>query len=63
MNLDGELAAKLWALGADQTGPVFRTRSGRRHADRNVRRVLDAACKRAGVVGTSFHTFTPTARC
>ncbi len=53
------LAQRLWtAQGA--SGPVFRTRDGNRLQDRNVRRVLDAAGKRAGLEWVHFHTFRHT---
>jgi integrase len=58
--LDAGLAARLWAAGADSTGPMFATRTGQRLNDRNLRRVLDSAAARAGVVGVSFHTFRHT---
>lgn len=60
IDLDAELAAKLWERGADDTGAMFPTRGGARLNDRNLRRVLDAAAKRVGVVGVSFHTFRHT---
>ncbi len=56
LTLDAGLASKLWAAGADETGPMFHTRTGRRLNDRNLRRVLDKACEDAGVAGVSFHT-------
>lgn len=60
IDLDAALAAKLWQRGADAAGPMFATRSGTRLNDRNLRRVLDAACQRAGVSGVGFHTFRHT---
>jgi integrase len=60
VELSPELATKLWARGADSIGPMFHTRTGKRLSDRNLRRVLDAAAKRAGVVGISHHTFRHT---
>jgi integrase len=60
IDLDAELAMKLWERGADATVPMFTTASGKRLSDRNLRRVLDAACERVGVLGVSFHTFRHT---
>jgi len=60
VDLSPDLAAKLWQLGADATGPMFTTRTGQRPSDRNLRRILDAAAKRAGVVGVTHHTFRHT---
>jgi integrase len=60
IDLDADLAAKLWAVGADATGPIFTTRTGERISDRNLRRVLDTACGRVGVYGVGFHTFRHT---
>jgi integrase len=39
---------------------MFQTSTGTRYADRNVRRVLDAAAERAGVEWVHFHTFRHT---
>jgi integrase len=60
VELSPELAAKLWARGADATGPMFHTRTDQRLNDRNLRRVLDAAAKQAGVPNVSHHTFRHT---
>lgn len=60
VELSPELARKLWERGADATGPMFHTRTGERLNDRNLRRVLDAATNKAGVVGVSHHTFRHT---
>jgi integrase len=57
IDLDPDLAAKLWAVGADSTGIMFTTRTGGRLSDRNLRRVLDDAAERAGVADVSFHDF------
>ena len=57
ITLNPVIAERLWDAGADGTGPIFHTRTGRRLNDRNLRRVLDAACERAAVDGVSFHTF------
>jgi integrase len=55
------MARKLWtARPPKASGPMFATRNGTRYADRNVRRVLDAAAKRAGVPWIGFHTFRHT---
>ncbi len=53
------LARRLWKAQS-ASGPVFATRDGKRLADRNVRRVLDAAGMRAGVEWVHFHTFRHT---
>jgi len=55
-----DLAGKLWERGADATGPMFTTSTGQRPSDRNLLRILDAAAKRAGVVGVTHHTFRHT---
>jgi len=60
VKLSPELAARLWERGADATGPMFHTRTGQRLNDRNLRRVLDAATIKTGVVGVSYHTFRHT---
>ena len=60
IDLDTGLATKLWARGADAAGLMFATRTGRRLSDRNLRRVLEAACKRVGLVGVGFHAFRHT---
>jgi integrase len=60
ITLDPVLAAKLWAAGADGVGPMFHSKTGERLSDRNLRRVLDKATERAGVVGVSFHKFRHT---
>ncbi|MGO9888314.1 MAG: tyrosine-type recombinase/integrase [Solirubrobacteraceae bacterium] len=39
---------------------MFTTRTGLRPSDRNLRRILDAAAKKAGVVGVSHHTLRHT---
>ena len=57
IDLDPELAGNLWAAGADATGAMFTTRTGERLNDRNLRRVLDKAAKRAGVADVGFHDF------
>ncbi|HLL86747.1 MAG TPA: site-specific integrase, partial [Thermoleophilaceae bacterium] len=59
--LSRDLSRKLWAARrAKGEGPMFSTRNGTRHADRNVRRVLDAAAERAGVSWVGFHSFRHT---
>ena len=60
VTLSPALARKLWDLGADATGPMFHTRTGTRLGDRNLRRVLDEAAGKAGVLGVSHHTFRHT---
>jgi integrase len=60
VDLSPELARKLWERGADATGPMFQTRTGQRPNDRNLRRILDTAAKKAGVFGISHHTFRHT---
>ncbi len=60
LTLSPELGRKLWDRCADATGPMFHTRTGARLSDRNLRRVLDAAAARVGVVGVSHHTFRHT---
>lgn len=60
VKLSPELAAKMWARGADATGPMFHTRNGQRLNDRNLLRVLEAAATKAGVAGVSHHTFRHT---
>lgn len=57
VRLSPDLAAKLWARGADATGPMFHTRTGKRLSDRNLRRVLDTATEKAGVSGIGHHVF------
>jgi len=59
IGLPAGLAEKLWRAGADQTGPMFHTRTGRRLSDRNMARVLDGAGERAGV-RVSHHCFRHT---
>ena len=39
---------------------MFHTQTGNRLGDRNLRRILDDAARRAGVVGVSHHTFRHT---
>lgn len=56
IELSPDLATKLWSRGADETGPMFHTRTGKHLSDRNLRRVLDAAAVRAGVIGVSHHS-------
>lgn len=54
VDLDVDLAAKLWTVGADATGPMFHTRTGRRLSDRNLRRVLARSrIRRNGATGPS----------
>lgn len=60
VDLSPDLRRKLWERGADASGPMFTSRTGERLNDRNLRRVLDAAAERAGVVGISHHTFRHT---
>ena len=60
VELSPDLADKLWERGADATGSMFTTRTGQRPSDRNLRRILHAAAKRAGVVGVTHHTFRHT---
>jgi integrase len=44
----------------DASGPVFRTATGTRYLDRNVRRILDPAAERAGGPWVHFHSFRHT---
>jgi integrase len=60
VRLSPELAIRLWEHGADSTGTMFHSRTGQRLNDRNLRRVLDRATSKAGLVGVSFHTFRHT---
>ncbi len=60
VELSPGLASRLWEAGADRTGPILHTRTGRRMSDRNLRRVLDSAAAAAGIVGVSHHTFRHT---
>ncbi len=60
VELPARLAAKLWELGADATGPILHTRSGRRLSDRNLSRILEVARASAGVPGISHHSFRHT---
>jgi integrase len=48
------------ALPDDPNAPLFTTSTGTRYYDRNVRKVLDAATKRAGIARFSFHNFRHT---
>lgn len=41
--LSPQMARKLWAAGADKSGPRFTTATGKRLADSNLRRGLDRA--------------------
>jgi integrase len=55
------MARKLRAAKpADPEQPLFATSFGTRYYDRNVRKVLDAAAKRADITGVSFHNFRHT---
>jgi integrase len=59
--LPADLAQQFWtAKGTRLAGPIFRTRDGKRLSDRNVRRVLDEATKKAGVEHVTFHAFRHT---
>jgi integrase len=60
LELPPELARRLWAHSGDRTGPILASRTGKRLSDRNLRRVLDAACERAAVADVSHHTFRHT---
>lgn len=60
VQIPASFAAKLWALGADATGPVLHTRTGQRISDRNLLRVLQEARDRAGVPGVTHHSFRHT---
>jgi integrase len=57
VRLPAGLAAKLWELGADTSGPILRTRTGHRLSDRDLAQVLAAARTTAGVPGITHHTF------
>jgi integrase len=59
--LPTDLARELWkAKGTAVSGPVFRTRDGRRLSDRNVRRVLRRASNSLGLAPVGFHAFRHT---
>jgi hypothetical protein len=60
--LSAHLARQLWtARPASGKGPVFRTRTGSRYLDGNIRRdVLDPAAAAAKLEGITFHTFRHT---
>jgi integrase len=60
VDLPAGLAAPLWESGADQTGPILHTRTGRRLSARNLSRTLEAAAARAAVPGVTPHTFRHT---
>jgi integrase len=60
ISLSPALAERLWRLGADATGPMFSTRTGKRLADRNIRRVIDQAAEAAGAPKISAHSFRHT---
>jgi integrase/recombinase XerD len=57
IKLPPELGRRLWAQGADRTGPVFTTRDGKRLSSRYVVRVLEQAAKRAMVGHVRVHDF------
>jgi integrase len=60
LELPASLAARLWTLGADATGPILHTRTGRRLSARNLARTLETARALAGVPGVTHHTFRHT---
>ncbi len=60
LELTPTLARRLWMLGADATGPILHTRTGRRLSARNLARTLDMAGAQAGVPGVTPHTFRHT---
>ena len=52
------MARKLWTARPPRaSGPMFSTATGGRLQDRNLRRVLDTATKKAGVPWVGFHAF------
>lgn len=57
ISLSPDLGRKLWERGADATGPMFATRTGKRLSARNMSRVLGAAAKAANVPHVSPHSF------
>jgi integrase len=59
ISLSPELGRKLWDRGADATGPMFATRSGKRLSARNQARVLERAAGKAGL-RISPHSFRHT---
>jgi len=59
ISLSPELGRRLWERGADATGPIFATKTGKRLSARNMARVLEAAAKAAGVPRVSPHSFKP----
>lgn len=60
VEIPAALAAKLWNLGADATGAILTTRTGRRLSARNLARTLDDARAKAGVPGITPHSFRHT---
>ena len=60
ISLPPELSRALWAAGADATGPMFHTRTGRRLSDRNINRTISSAAERAGLAHISAHSFRHT---
>lgn len=60
IDLPPTLATKLWELGADASGPIFHTRTGKRLSDRNLTRTLEAARGAAGMPDVTLHTFRHT---
>jgi integrase len=61
LRLPTDVAQELWkAKGTADSGPVFRTRDGKRLSDRNLRRVLRRATAATGIAPVGFHAFRHT---
>jgi integrase len=60
IELPPALGGELWKVGADGTGAMFRTRTGGRLSDRNLRRVLDAAAAAVALDGVTHHLLRHT---
>lgn len=57
ISLPPDLGHRLWERGADATGPMFATKTGKRLSARNMARVLEAAAKAANVPHVNPHRF------
>lgn len=60
ISLSPDVGRRLWERGADATGPMFATRTGKRLSARNMARFLEAAAKAANVPHVSPHSFRHT---
>jgi integrase/recombinase XerD len=60
ISLSPELAQTLWERGAELTGPMFATRSGKRLSARDMTRVLYKAIEEASLTDVSPHSFRHT---